>query len=339
MALNNKKGRKGILSCSEQDYITFYSFRVSLKPSLIAMAMTTLLGQSIVLANPAGGRVVAGSASIHQKSLGQLEIVQHSHKAVIDWRGFSIAKGEQTRFRQPSSSAIALNRVTGGQASLINGALTANGRIWLINPNGVLFGKGAQINVGSLMATTSDISNDDFMAGRYRFDKPGNLDAEIVNQATIEVSDGGSVVLAANRVRNEGTIKARLGHVVLASGDTFTMDFHGDGLLQFDIGGAVLQSAGNTESLVANSGQIIADGGIVEMTVKTRNSMVERVINMEGVIQAKAVEDAGGSIILSGGNQGNVTVSGQLDASGKDSGQTGGRLRISGDEVLIDACR
>ena len=304
---------------------------------MIAVVMTTLLGQSVVIANPVDGKVVAGSASISQKSPGQLEIVQHSNKAVIDWRGFSIARGEHTQFRQPSSSAIALNRVRGGQASLINGALTANGRIWLINPNGVLFGKGAQINVGSLMATTSDISNDDFMAGRYQFNKPtDNQNAAIVNQGVIEVTEGGSIVLAGQRVSNEGSIKARLGHVVLASGDTFTMDFHGDGLLQFDVGEPVKQQSGNNQALLANSGQIIADGGIVEMTVKTRDTMIDRVINMDGVIQARSVKEKNGVIILSGNSQGQVAVSGSLDASGKASGQIGGRLKISGDEVLID---
>ncbi len=336
---NNKKGRKGIKSCSELSNfpVTFYSYKVTFKPTLIAVVMTTLLGQSVVIANPVGGKVVAGSASINRKSPGQLEIVQHSNKAVIDWRGFSIARGEHTQFRQPSSSAIALNRVRGGQASLINGALTANGRIWLINPNGVLFGKGAQINVGSLMATTSDISNDDFMTGRYQFNKPtDNQNAAIVNQGVIEVTEGGSIVLAGQRVSNEGSIKARLGHVVLASGDTFTMDFHGDGLLQFDVGEPVKQQSGSNQALLANSGQIIADGSIVEMTVKTRDTMIDRVINMDGVIQARSVNEKNGVIILSGNSQGQVAVSGSLDASGKASGQTGGRLKISGDDVLLD---
>ncbi len=336
---NDKKSRKGIKSCSKLPNFTMilYSYKITFKPTLIAMVLTTLLGQSVVVANPVGGKVVAGSASIQQQAPGQLEIVQHSNKAVIDWRGFSIARGEHTRFRQPSSSAIALNRVRGGQASLIDGALSANGRIWLINPNGVLFGKGAQINVNSLMATTSDISNDDFMAGRYQFDKPtDNLDAAIINQGQIEVTDGGSIVLAAPRVANEGSIKAKLGHVVLASGDTFTMDFHGDGLIQFDIGEPVKKSSENGQTLVVNSGQIIADGGIVEMTVQTRDAMIDRVINMEGVIRAQSVDEKGGVIILAGANRGKVTASGVLDASGKGPGQTGGRLKISGGDLLID---
>ena len=304
--------------------------------SLLAAAIGTLLSQNCAQANPVGGKVVAGSAHIVNKAPGKLEIIQKSNKAIIDWRGFSIARGEHTRFRQPSSSSIALNRVRGGQASLIDGILTANGNVWLINPNGVLFGKGAQVNVRGLIATTSDINNEDFMAGRYSFNKPtDNIDAAIVNQGRIEVTDGGSVVLAGHRVSNKGSIKARLGHVVLASGDTFTMDFDGDGLLQFDIGDPVQQSTSKdqTEALVANSGQITVDGGIVEMTAKTRNTMVERVINMEGVVQARAVDVEGGTIILSGGEKGIVAVSGTLDVSGKEQGQVGGVAKILGEKV------
>ncbi len=312
-------------------------FSVACKRTLLAIAIASLLYQNSAIANPRGGKVVAGSAQIIQKSPGKLDIIQKSHKAVINWRGFSIARGEHTRFIQPSSSAIALNRVRGGQASLINGALTANGNVWLINPNGVLFGKGAQINVRGLMATTSDINNDDFMAGRYLFNKPtDNINATIVNQGQIEVTDGGSIVLAAHKVSNEGTIKAKLGHVVLASGDTFTMDFHGDGLLQFDIGDPVQQVGnGDTEALVSNPGKITVDGGIVEMTARTRNTMVERVINMEGIIQARAVGVEDGTIILSGGEIGTVTVSGTLDVSGTEQGQVGGVAKVLGEKVGI----
>ncbi len=302
-------------------------------------ATVGLLLQNGVIANPTGGKVVAGSASIQQKAPGQLDIIQNSHKAVIDWRGFSIARGEHTRFHQPSRSAIALNRVRGGQRSLIDGRLTANGNVWLINPNGLLFGKGAQVNVGGLMATTSGITNEDFMAGRYAFDKPtDNIDAAIVNQGQIEVTDGGSLVLAGSHVNNEGSIKAKLGHVVLASGVTFTMDFHGDGLLQFDIGEPVQAVADDqSEALVFNSGKITVDGGIVEMTAKTRNTMIDRVINMEGVIQAKAVNVDGGIIILSGDELGAVTVSGTLDVSGKEQGQVGGVAKVLGEKVgLLD---
>ena len=298
----------------------------------LAVFIAILCYPILTSSNPQGGNVVAGSAVINQTSAGRLDIVQSSNKAVIDWRSFSIGNGEQTHFQQPSGSSVALNRVRGGQSSLINGLLTANGKILLINPNGVLFGKTSRVNVGSLFATTTDINNENFMAGRFVFDKPSdNLQASVTNLGRIEVNDGGAVVLSAPRVANEGLIKARLGHVVLAAGETFTLDFYGDGLLQFDLGGAV--QGESADAPLSNLGTIMADGGIVEMTARSANALVERVINMEGIIQAQAVDVKGGTIILSGGDHGVVAVSGNLDVSGRENGQVGGEVKVLGHKV------
>ncbi|MGR8930969.1 MAG: beta strand repeat-containing protein, partial [Gammaproteobacteria bacterium] len=312
------------------------------KFSPLALVICSILASGPVLANPQGGQVVAGQADITQTAPGRLDVIQNTDKAIIDWKGFSISSGEQTHFQQPSSSAMALNRVYGGQESLINGALTANGRVLLVNPNGVLFGKDASVNVGSLIATTSDIDNEKFLAGgQLTFDKPSqNPDAVVVNRGQIEVSDGGAVVLAAPSVTNEGLIKARLGEVVLAGTERYTLDFNGDGLLRFDLGDqaqAKDSSSANSgnKAAVSNSGTIVADGGVVQMTARVADAMLDKVINMDGVVQAQSVAEQNGTIVLSGGDSGIVAVSGTLDASGNAAGESGGDVKVLGEKVAL----
>jgi len=304
---------------------------------LLGVAFSFILATTQSFANPEGGRVVAGSATIQQTTAGRLDVLQNSHKAIIDWRGFSIQNGEHTHFQQPNTSSMTLNRVTGGQSSVIHGNLSANGNVFLLNPNGVLFGKNSKVNVGGLIATTSQIDNDDFMAGSFSFDKGSDkLSAAVINRGQIKVTDGGTVVLAASSVSNEGLINARLGQVVLAGTESFTLDFNGDGLLQFNLGEKTQldSSAKQTENVpVTNSGIVMADGGVVQMTTHVANTVVDHVINMEGVIQARAVDVQGGTIILSGGESGIVAVSGTLDVSGAAPGQTGGVVKVLGDKV------
>ena len=241
-----------------------------------ALVVGILFRASSSEANPEDGQVVAGGATINRTTPSRLDVIQKTNKAIIDWRSFSIDPGEQTNFQQPSASAVTLNRVGGGATSNINGLLTANGQLFLINPNGVVFGNGAHVNVGSLVATTADIRNEDFLAGRYRFDKASdNPNAGVVNRGTIQVAEGGAVVLAAPWVRNEGLIQARLGQVALAGAKTFTLDFNGDGLLQFDVGSAVGEWPRGADgmpvnALVSNPGTILADGGVVALTAGPR---------------------------------------------------------------------
>ena len=205
---------------------------------------------------PVGGTVAAGSASI-SSSPGALQINQSTPQAIINWQSFSIAKSESVTFHQPSSSSVVLNRVTGGDPSTILGSLTANGKVFLVNPNGVLFAKGAQVNVGGLVASTLGISDANFKAGNYQF--TGTNGNGVVNQGSI-IANGGYVALLGAKVDNEGVITAQMGSVVLASGAAMTMDVAGNGLLN------VAVSKGAVNALVKNGGLIQANGGEVIMT-------------------------------------------------------------------------
>ena len=177
------------------------------------LASLQLFLPSLVVALPIDGNVVGGHATIQQVNPHQLDIQQTTDKAILNWKSFSIAGDETVHFVQPSVHSIALNRVIGTDPSVILGHLQSNGRIFLLNPNGILFGAGAQIDVGGLLATTLQIRDDDFMAGRYLFAQdPLKGLKSVVNQGTIHVSDHGFVVLAAPGVSNEGYDRRKSRH-------------------------------------------------------------------------------------------------------------------------------
>jgi filamentous hemagglutinin family protein len=195
--------------------------------TVTALAGTALVAiSSVGMANPKGGVVNAGTATIQNTSPNQLDIVQSTNRAVIDWQSFDIAVGERTNFQQPSTASMTLNRVHAPDPSTIAGQLNANGSLVLINPNGVVFSRGSQVNVNSIIATPTDISNANFMAGKMRFDRPSpNPNAQIINDGSITVAQKGLAALVAPGVANSGVIQANLGRVVLAGAETFTVDF------------------------------------------------------------------------------------------------------------------
>jgi trimeric autotransporter adhesin len=201
----------------------------ALAAGAIALCLCTITTAAI--AAPTGGVVSAGQATVSAQG-SNTRIQQSSARAIVNWQGFDVAVGESVTFVQPSASAITLNRVSGINASSIAGNLTANGRIFIVNPNGVVFGPTARVNTAGLVATTADIDNTSFMQGRYEFRTRGNDNAQISNQGVITTSDGGRVALLGPTVENTGTINANRGVVYLAGGQVFLVDLFGDGLVQ-----------------------------------------------------------------------------------------------------------
>ena len=266
---------------------------------------------SVAHAAPEGGVVRAGSAQITGQGKTTL-IQQNSQRAIIDWRKFGINTDERVQFAQPSARSATLNRVTGDQTSLILGRMDANGQVLLINPHGIIFGKGAQINVGSLIASTANISNDNFMQGRLVFDQPGRPGAGIINSGSITAAEGGLVALVAPHVRNDGLIMARLGKVFLGAADTFTIDLYGDGLVNLALSDASLSQLKDEQgqpikSLISQSGTIDVSGGqAVLVTAEAARGMLDSLINMSGAIHADSAVQEGGRILLlaRGGNVG-----------------------------------
>lgn len=279
------------------------------------------------MANPVLDHVAHGNVSL-DTSGKTLNVNQTSQKAIINWSDFSIGADETTRFVQPGADSIALNRVTGGNVSEILGRLTANGQIMLINPNGILFGAGSQVDVQGLIATTANISDENFVAGNYHFNTPGNADAQIVNQGNITVADSGIAALVAPNVRNSGVIYGRMAKISLAGGESFTVDLYGDGLVQLEVA-----RAENTHSKVTNEGTVNADGGTVLLTTQQAAGVVEGVVNMGTITQATSAQIIGGKIILNGGSHGTVNVDGTV--RGVKTDNNGGEIDIYGRNINV----
>ena len=294
---------------------TFRSVSGGARFALNGLAVSIMLAfGSTAYALPAGGAVSAGSASI-VGTPGKVTINQSSQNVALNWQSFSIAAAEAVQFVQPNSSSVALNRVLGSDPSSILGSLSANGKVFLVNPNGILFGKGAQVNVGGLVASTRNITDSDFMSGNYKF--AGSGAGAILNQGSIN-ADGGYVALLGASVSNEGVISARLGSVALAAGNAMTLDVAGDGLLNV----AVNQGAVN--ALVQNGGLIQADGGQVLLSALSAGNLLQSAVNNTGVIQAQTVENHNGTIRLMGDMLiGTVNAGGTLDASAPNGGNGG----------------
>src|SRR5437763_3488180 len=299
------------------------AFAVALLPwSFISPAYADVAPSTL----PTGGTVTAGSANI-STSGSNMQITQGSSSAILNWQSFSIGSGAWVNFSQPSSSAIALNRVLGNNPSEIFGRLTANGQIFLSNPNGVLFARGAAVEVGALFATTLSIADKDFLARRYNFYNAGGAGA-VINQGNM-VTANGYAALAGPQVRNDGIIVARAGTVALAAGDRVSLDMVGDGLIKVSVD----QSALNASAI--NSGRIEADGGNVFLTARSANALLDTVVNNSGVIRANSLVERNGEIVLDGGSYGVVSNGGTLQVAGVEAGTKGGTVKIVGDKVAV----
>ncbi len=290
----------------------------------------TVAGQALALdagALPTGGTVVAGQASI-ASGPGHLEVTQTSKRTAIDWRSFDIGSQASVNFAQPGRDAIALNRVNGSaNASQIEGRLTADGTVLLLNPNGVIFGPNSHVDVGGLVASTGKIDTARFMAGDTSLGITGATVGEIVVQGHITARDGGLAAFVAPSVRNSGVIVANLGKVALAAGETATLDLYGDHLIELGFGAS--------NPLVLNSGQIDAAGGHVQLSAKAASTLVDNIVNNSGVISAASVDNVGGTIVLRA-DGGAAKISGSLDASGAKGG---GFVETSGDTVDFDGLK
>lgn len=302
---------------------------------------------------PTGGQVAAGQATISQ-SAQTMTVNQGSDKAIINWQSFNIGADATVNFQQPGSSSVALNRVVGSDPSAIYGSLNANGQVFLVNPRGVLFGQGARVDVGGLVASTLNQSDEDFLAGRHVFNRDGAT-GSVVNEGELY---GKYIALLAPEVRNEGVIAARQGTVALAGGEAVTLNIAGNQLI-----GVQVEQA-DIDTLVANKRLIQAEGGTVILSAQSAQDLVGRVVNTGevaadgistdgGVVRLLASSDIehSGSISADAGAEGNggsviltadlanpdstTTVSGSISARGGSVSGDGGFIETSASHLSI----
>ncbi len=295
------------------------------------LPLALVLGANVAWAElPQGGQISAGDGSLSYHG-NQLNVQQNSDRMAVDWQSFSIGKDHKVVFNQPGAESIALNRVLGADVSRIQGAIKANGQVFLLNPNGVLFSPTAQVNTGGLVASTLELSNDDFMAGNFQFE--GDSTAAVTNQGEINVAEGGTIALIAATIVNEGSLQATAGNVLMGAGRKVTLDMGGPVKLRVD--------EGALNTLIEQGGAIRADGGKVLLTARAAGELATSVINHSGITQAQTLSTGeNGEIVLLGDmQQGQLQVAGTLDASAPaTTGQNGdgGFIETSAANVKIN---
>ena len=301
-------------------------------------------------ANPIGGVVTFGDAQIQNCVPGLTTIVQSTDRAVIDWQSFSIGAGERTNFIVPDATSATLNRVLGCDPSILNGTLTSNGHLFLINSNGIIFGQGSTVDVGSLTASTLDLDNGSFMAGGEMVFK-GSSEAAVKNAGTINAATG-DVFLIGYQVSNSGTIRAPNGTVGLAAGSEVLIMPVGDErvVVRNAAGRGKKTGVSNSGVIEANVAEIKAHGGnvyalAIRNTGRVAATGVTRQggrillsanggkIENSGSLMARGISGNGGQIKISAGSKGNVTINGRVDADGPNG--AGGQVSITGEQVTI----
>ncbi|WP_264625629.1 beta strand repeat-containing protein [Candidatus Symbiopectobacterium sp. NZEC135] len=288
-----------------------------------AIAAPTLGGEL-----PGGATVAAGNVSIGGNG-NAMTVTQQSNTAIVNWNSFSVGQGQSVNFIQPSSSSAILNRVTGSTRSSIAGAVTGNGQVYLINPNGIAITSTGTVKVGGgFVASTLDINDEDFLKGKRQFTGNGNA-AEVSNAGVVSVGRGGYAALMGGSVKNDGLINVPVGKVGLGAAEKATLDLSGDGFLQV----AVPSTSGVKEALIQNNGTVSANGGAVIMTAATARNAVRNAINLSGVVEANSVGGQNGAITIGGGEGGNVTVSGTVTATSSQG--NGGKVNITGDSIVL----
>ncbi|MEC9292364.1 MAG: filamentous hemagglutinin N-terminal domain-containing protein [Pseudomonadota bacterium] len=290
----------------------------SLTARYIRGLLSAVLTFSPVLsyAGPTGAAVQSGNIIISQPDAASTLIQQGTHKGIINWQDFSIGAGESVQFQVPSAQAKTLNRVIGHNVSDIQGALSSNGQLYLVNPNGVIFGAGSRVDAAGLLVTTSNVSDEDFLNNFLNLQEASEGSA-IVNNGDISIKDGGFALLVAPQVVNNGTIIARFGKVGIGAGSKGTIDLYGDGLIQFE-------PSSDVANLVNNG---VIRGGYVELTAADVDALLKGVVRVNGFVSADHV-------VIEGGENSIVRLNGSVIAQ-REAEQIGGRVDVLGDLVSL----
>ncbi len=305
------------------------ALNVSKKPfifRLSALALAIQFSSIGANAGPEGGVVKGGEGSI--SSVGNTTTIdQLTDRMAIDWQSYDVASDELVKYLQPSSSSISLNRILSNKGSEIMGQIGANGHVFLINPNGIIFGEGSSINVGGILASGLDINPDDFMNGDFAFSALEDAEGKVINAGLINAATGGSVSLLGKQVENEGLIVANLGRVNLAAGNEAVVTFDSSGLMGVRVSEAVLQDELGMDAAVSNTGEISAESGQILLSASVSEDIFSQAVNINGQAKSVVVHDDGSFTLGAGAS---VVNNGKLDVSASQSSAS-----AAGDIVII----
>lgn len=275
---------------------------------------------------PTNGQVAAGQASISQSG-NVMNINQSTQRAVINWDSFSVGKNATVNFNQPNTNSSTLNRVNGASKSMIDGAVRSNGQVIFVNPNGVVFGKGAEVNTGGLVATTMDIKDSDYMSGKMHF--AGGESGKVINKGTITANGvNGYIALMAPEVKNQGVLIANISNantIALVSGTKVTLSFNGSQLTDVSVDASAINS------LISNKHAIITNGGQIIIAANAASNLKASVINNTGTINSDSITTAGGKVFLTSGT---VNQNGTVSANSET--QNAGQVVISGNQINLN---
>ncbi|MES2663726.1 MAG: filamentous hemagglutinin N-terminal domain-containing protein [Pseudomonadota bacterium] len=287
---------------------------------------------TLAYALPEGESVIRGQVDFN-KSSHEWMIQQHTHKAVVDYQKFSVDKNERIEFVQPSTKSVMLNRVVGGDMSNILGTMQSNGKIFLVNPSGIIFGKDATINVGGLVASTLNIDVDDFMNGNYAFDIEKNANAiagAIQQQGIITAQEGGFIILLSPHIQQQGMLIAHLGRVELASADAAKVS------LDFTDLPAVSLTKASWKGWIDQHGKIDAKSGVVRLTVASAMDLLSRAVQPKSK-QANTIVEKDGRLFLVAEDEKNPHVASEIRQTGEITAQRnnskGGTVQIQADYI------
>ncbi len=311
---------------------------------MLHLAVLASLYPSFSYANPDGAQVVSGQVSIDTATPG-VTTVTNSPNAIINWQNFSIAQNELTQFIQQNGQSAVLNRIIGQNPSEILGQLTSNGKVFLINPNGIVFGAGSVIDTQGLIASSLNLSDQDFLSGNYHF-MAGSTAGNILNEGIIRAGNDGSIILIAPHIENNGIIKSDGGSITLAAGQELTITNLDNPDIRFQIQ-APADSVLNLGKLLSEGGAINVFAGTITHSGEINADSVQ--VDKQGHIQLVAQQDitlASGSKISANNSQGDAgtihidsktgttLAHGTIEAQASQTGK-GGNIELLGERVGI----
>ncbi len=318
--------------------------------SALAVAMTAGLMSTAAFGNPAGGAVVSGSASF--SGSGHILTITNTPGTIINWESFSINKGELTQFIQQSAASQVLNRVTGGDPSQILGTLQSNGQVFIINPNGVSFGAGAQVDVAGLVVSSLNISNGNFLASNLVFDSNANA-GKVQNAGSLNAATGGDIIMVAPIVENSGIITAANGDIMLVAGakvnltsldhPSISVELAAPANQAVNLGQLIASNISIFGGIVDNGGQIAASTARVGQNGQIILDAQEQLITEQSSV-IKANGQTGGEIVLA--SQDLTQIAGTVEAKAVQPvlsaspvstvpAETGGLIAVLGPQIQV----